>query len=106
MRRARWFGLFLLIASPLQAATLIIRAEGVSTAQNMIYAGICDTSFEEAPCPYKDRGRAKAGAVELRVRNVKPGSYAIAVFHDINGNSKLDRKCRRGCFTLSARDGR
>lgn len=91
MRRAGWIGLLCLLATPVQAATLIIRAEGVSSAQNMVYAGICDTSFEEATCPYKDRGQAKAGVVELRLRNVKPGSYAIAVFHDTNGNGKLDR---------------
>jgi uncharacterized protein (DUF2141 family) len=91
MRRAGWIGLFFILASPVQAATLIIRAEGVSSAQGMVYAGICDTSFEEATCPYKDRAQAKAGVVELRVRNVKPGTYAIAVFHDTNGDGKLDR---------------
>jgi uncharacterized protein (DUF2141 family) len=91
MRRAGLIGLFVLAISSAQAATLTIRAEGVQSAQNMVYAGICDRSFEEATCPYKDRGSAKAGVVELRVRNVKPGSYAIAVFHDVNGNGQLDR---------------
>jgi uncharacterized protein (DUF2141 family) len=82
---------FLLSISPACAATLTIRAEGVRPDQNMVYAGVCDTSFEEAACPYKDRAQAKVGTVELRIRNVKPGSYAIAVFHDVNGNGKLDR---------------
>jgi uncharacterized protein (DUF2141 family) len=82
--------LFLSVSSA-HAATLTIRAEGVQPDQNMVYAGICDTSFEEATCPYKDRGQARSGTVELRIRNVKPGSYAIAVFHDINGNGRLDR---------------
>jgi uncharacterized protein (DUF2141 family) len=82
----------LLLAAPsVEAATLVIRAEGVQSAQSMVYAGICDTSFEEATCPYKDREPAKPGVVELRVRNVKPGAYSIAVFHDTNGNGKLDR---------------
>ncbi|SCY25707.1 DUF2141 domain-containing protein [Microvirga guangxiensis] len=91
MRRAGWVLLFTFAASAPQAATLTIRAEGVGSAQGMVYAGICDTSFEEATCPYRDRGAAKAGTVELRLRNVKPGSYSIAVFHDTNGNGKLDR---------------
>jgi uncharacterized protein (DUF2141 family) len=91
MRRAGWTFAFVLIASSAQAATLTIRAEGITSAQGMVYVGICDTSFEESSCPYKDRGAAKVGAVELRLRNVKPGSYAIAVFHDTNGNGKLDR---------------
>lgn len=91
MGRVGWISGLLLIASSPQAATLTIRAEGVGSAQGMVYAGICDTSFEEASCPYRDRGAARAGTVELRVRNVKPGSYSIAVFHDTNGNGKLDR---------------
>jgi uncharacterized protein (DUF2141 family) len=91
MRRAWLIGLLLLPTPSLQAATLVIRAEGVTSAQSMLYAGICDRSFDEATCPYKDREPAKAGTVEFRVRNVKPGSYSIAVFHDTNGNGKLDR---------------
>ena len=82
--------LFLSVSST-QAATLTIRAQGVQADRNMVYAGICDTSFDEATCHYKDRGQATAGTVELRIRNVKPGTYAIAVFHDVNGNGKLDR---------------
>jgi uncharacterized protein (DUF2141 family) len=80
-----------LSVSSTQAATLTIRAQGVQADRNMVYAGICDTSFDEATCPYSDRGQATAGTVELRIRNVKPGTYAIAVFHDVNGNGKLDR---------------
>lgn len=84
-------GLFLIAAAPAHAATLVIRAEGVQSAENMVYAGICDTSFDEATCPYKDRTAARPGTVEMRLRNVKPGTYSIAVFHDRNGNGKLDR---------------
>ena len=91
MGRIRLTIALLLSASSAHAATLTIRAQGVQPDQNMVYAGICDTSFEEATCPYKDRGQATLGTVELRVRNVKPGTYAIAVFHDVNGNGKLDR---------------
>jgi len=81
----------LLATTATHAATLVIRAEGVQSTENMVYAGICDISFEEATCPYKDRGAARPGTVELRVRNVKPGAYSIAVFHDHNGNGKHNR---------------
>jgi uncharacterized protein (DUF2141 family) len=77
--------------SAADAATLTIRATGIASSDGMLYAGICDKSFEEATCPYRDRVKAKAGSVEFRVENVKPGNYAIAVFHDLNGNGKLDR---------------
>ncbi|MBM6593471.1 DUF2141 domain-containing protein [Microvirga pudoricolor] len=81
----------MLASSASFAATLVIRAEGVKSGEGMIYAGVCDKSFDEATCPYKDREPARPGTVELRLRNVKPGTYAIAVFHDLNGNAKLDR---------------
>jgi uncharacterized protein (DUF2141 family) len=81
----------LVLAAPAQAATLVIHAEGVGSAPGMVYAGICDRSFDEATCPYRDRMAARPGRVEFRVRNVRPGRYAIAVFHDTNGNGKLDR---------------
>jgi uncharacterized protein (DUF2141 family) len=77
--------------SGVQAATLVIRAEGIRSDQGIVYAGVCDTTFDEAACPYKDREPARAGTVELRIRNVKPGSYAVAVFHDLNSNARLDR---------------
>ncbi|WP_244610686.1 DUF2141 domain-containing protein [Microvirga pakistanensis] len=89
MGRVGWILGLVLMASSAQAATLTIRAEGVGSAQGMVYAGICDTSFDESSCPYKSRETAKAGTVELRLRDVRTGSYSIAVFHDTNG--KLDR---------------
>jgi uncharacterized protein (DUF2141 family) len=77
-------------ASVSRSATLVIRAEGVEPG-GMVYAGVCDRSFDEATCPYKDREPARAGIVEFTLRNVKPGTYAVAVFHDLNGNARLDR---------------
>ena len=91
MKSLRLAGLALLASVPAHAATLIIRTEGVQSSDNMVYAGICDTSFDEATCPYKDRAAARPGTVEMRLRNVRPGTYSIAVFHDRNGNGKLDR---------------
>jgi uncharacterized protein (DUF2141 family) len=81
----------MLLAQSAGAATLVIRAEGVGSAPGMLYVGICDRSFEEATCPYRDRAAARTGRVEFRVRDVQPGRYAIAVFHDTNGNGKIDR---------------
>jgi uncharacterized protein (DUF2141 family) len=81
----------LLASGAAPAATLVIRAGEIGSTDGMVYAGICDRSFDEETCPYRDRVAARPGRVELRVRNVKPGRYAIAVFHDTNGNGKLDR---------------
>ena len=73
------------------AASLVVRATGIRSADGMVYAGICATGFDEAQCPYKGRAPARPGTVEIRVSGVKPGRYAIAIYHDVNGNGRLDK---------------
>ena len=81
----------LLAPNMVLAGTLVVRVSGVKAAQGTIYVGVCARSFDEADCPYKDRKAAAAGTVELRIPNVAPGRYAIAVYHDVNGNGRLDK---------------
>ncbi|MBD0275412.1 MAG: DUF2141 domain-containing protein [Acetobacteraceae bacterium] len=78
-------------AADASAATLIIHVEGVRSNQGAIYAGVCATGFGEEDCPYKSREAATVGTVELRIPDVEPGDYAIAVFQDLNGNGRIDR---------------
>ena len=74
-----------------EAATLIVRADGIRSADGMVYVGVCATGFDEAQCPYGRRARARPGTVEVRIPDVKPGRYSIAVYHDVNGNGRLDK---------------
>jgi uncharacterized protein (DUF2141 family) len=74
-----------------QAATLTVRAEGIASAEGFVYVGICDKSFEESTCPRGTRLPARAGTMEFRLTDIQPGRYAIAVYHDRNGNGRLDR---------------
>jgi len=74
-----------------EAATLVVRATGIGSADGMVYVGVCATGFDEAQCPYKSRACARPGTVELRIPDVKPGRYAIAIYHDVNGNGQLDK---------------
>ena len=78
-------------AADASAATLVIQVQGVLTNQGAIYAGVCATGFGDKDCPHRIRGAAVVGTVELRIRDVKPGDYAIAVFQDLNGNGRIDR---------------
>ncbi len=73
------------------AATLVILVQGVRSNQGVIYAGVCANGFGEGHCPYKSREAAAVGTVELRIQNVEPGDYAVAVFQDLNGNGRIDR---------------
>jgi uncharacterized protein (DUF2141 family) len=76
-------------AAPAAAATLVIRAEGA--ADGVVYAGVCDRSFDEATCPYRGRAASKGGRAEIRIQNVRPGRYAVAAFLDANGTGRLDK---------------
>ena len=78
-------------ATGASAATLVIQVQGVRSDRGVIYAGVCVTGFGEGDCPYRSREAAAVGTVELRIQNVEPGDYAIAVFQDLNGNGRIDR---------------
>jgi uncharacterized protein (DUF2141 family) len=74
-----------------QSATLVVRADGIKSAEGSVFVGVCNKSLEERECPFGDRKPARAGTVEFRIPNVPPGRYAVAVYHDANGNGRLDR---------------
>jgi uncharacterized protein (DUF2141 family) len=74
-----------------QNATLVVRADGIRSAEGSVFVGVCNKSLEERECPYGDRKPARAGSVEFRFPNIPAGQYAIAVYHDTNGNGRLDR---------------
>lgn len=69
----------------------MVRATGIRSAEGRVYAGIRAKSFKESTCAFGDRVPARVGTVELRFPNVPPGRYAVAVYHDVNGNGRLDR---------------
>jgi hypothetical protein len=68
-----------LAAADASAATLVIQVQGVQSGQGVIYAAVCATGFAEGDCPYKGRQAAAVGTVELRIQDVRPGAYALAV---------------------------
>jgi uncharacterized protein (DUF2141 family) len=74
-----------------EAATLVVRATGIGSTDGTVYVGVCATGFDPSQCPYKGRARARPGSIEVRIADVKPGRYAIAVYHDVNGNGELDK---------------
>lgn len=79
-------------ALPAFAADLTIRAGGVSSDEGDIKVAIYDSSDSFLGKPL--RGVAAAahnGTVELKVADLPPGDYAFAIYHDANGNGKMDR---------------
>jgi dienelactone hydrolase/uncharacterized protein (DUF2141 family) len=75
------------------AADLTLRVEEVGSSQGQILASLCDDPKQPFPgaChAYVAKAPAQAGTTELVFRNVAPGTYALQVTHDENGNGRPD----------------
>jgi uncharacterized protein (DUF2141 family) len=81
------------IASSASAQNIIVIVHGTGFNQGYVLGAVYDQSgFLRRPSP---GGMFKLNSPGNTIRwvfhNVKPGRYALTVFHDINGNGKLDR---------------
>jgi len=82
-------------AAPAQAGEVVITVTDLRSTKGVIRA--CMTTREDIfPKCIKDPTAHRtvvpaSGKVEIRFTGVKPGTYAIALLHDENGNGKADR---------------
>jgi uncharacterized protein (DUF2141 family) len=87
-------GLAVPAAAPAVAGDLTITVTGVRSASGNVRVALFD---QEAAFPDSEKARtplqvrAAEGAVKLTVKDLPPGRYALAAFHDENANGKLDR---------------
>src|SRR5215469_5082749 len=86
---------FLLIRSATQANVLRVDVTGIRNDHGAIY---CQLFADAKGFPRKVskttavvRAQIQDGSATCAFANVSPGSYAIAVYHDENGNGRLDR---------------
>ncbi len=72
---------------------LIVEVQGVQTSVGNINVAVYNKAdgFLKFKAVYKsDSTRAVAGKTRIRIENLPSGEYALAVFHDQNGNNILD----------------
>ena len=73
---------------------LIIELDNIKKAQGIIWIGIYDSADNYM---IKDRAIVEGfdvtqtGSLQMSIPKLSYGTYAIAIFHDINGNGELDR---------------
>lgn len=88
-----WPGLIALptiaFGTALHAAELGVQVDGIGSTEGQVVVGVCRGSFEPANCGFGAKRTARSGTMRFTF-NVPAGEYGIAVFHDINGNGKLD----------------
>lgn len=75
-------------------ATVIVTVQGVASPQGQITALLyaTDDGFpaKEAKAKARISVPASVGSVALHFQNVPAGTYAVTVYHDANGNGRLD----------------
>jgi len=75
------------------AADLTVTVSGIRNASGSVSAGIYDSasSFTKAAeALVLVRIKARQGNVSFTVHDLRPGQYAVAAYHDENGNGRLD----------------
>lgn len=72
------------------AAKLTVRAQSIQSAEGQVMVAVCQKSFDQAGCPYGARRAARPGSIAFTFPNIPAGQYAIVVYHDINGNGRMD----------------
>lgn len=89
------FSLIILFATMANAQNkLSVNVSGVKSSKGHINVAVYDTSdgFLKFDKVYMtDSTNAQQGSTKLTIDNLPDGEYALAVFHDINANAKLDK---------------
>lgn len=83
----------LLAGGQAQAADIVVKVSGANSDQGQIGCSL----FENSPAFPMDASNAKqvwqaaeAASVVCKFTAVTPGTYAVAVSHDLNGNRRVD----------------
>ena len=85
--------LALTLALPLSAsaADLSLNIGPVNLAQGSLRVAVYDSSESFRKTAVQQLATAAtAGTMTVKFANLKPGDYAVAAYHDVNGNEKLD----------------
>lgn len=77
-------------AGAASSADLKVRVEDASSTQGAIMIAVYDAQgFLKRPV--KVASALAANPVEVTIKDLPEGEYGIALFHDANGNTRLDR---------------
>ena len=71
-------------------AKLTVEVSGAANAKGQVMAAVCDEASFLKVCPYMltQKGAAK---LTFQFEKIKPGRYAVMLFHDENGNGAFDK---------------
>ncbi|WP_244480658.1 DUF2141 domain-containing protein [Methylobacterium sp. Leaf399] len=73
------------------AATVEVTVDGIEPVQSNLYVALCQGGLSEANCRTGQDAPVRGTLQRVVLQDVAPGTYAVAVFQDVNGNGRLDR---------------
>ena len=88
------FGLFLagIALQGLDSRPLEVIIEYVKDSEGQLMVGLFNTEETFTSKPWRgEKPGASKGTMHVYFNDIPPGSYAIAVYHDANQNSKMDK---------------
>jgi uncharacterized protein (DUF2141 family) len=75
-------------------ATLVVQVEGLKDDQGGVHAALyaSEDGFPTKPekALRQADGKIEGGRARIAFEGIPPGGYAVAVYHDENGNGRLD----------------
>jgi len=83
---------FVCSAAQARAADLMIRIDNVESNEGQVMVALYDGAADWMKRPLQTAAvEAVAGTTTVQFKDLAPGVYAFAVYHDANGNGRLDR---------------
>ena len=90
-------------ALPVNAATLVLEVTGLRSTKGLLHYAIYDRAetfpTRKGRVIYADP-KVTGRKMTIRVPGLKPGTYAVAIFHDENANDEFDQ----GLFGIPMED--
>jgi uncharacterized protein (DUF2141 family) len=76
------------------AADLTVTVEGIRSDKGDVYLAVFETPRhwpDGDKAEHQERRKAVPGTVTFTLRGLQPGTYAVASYHDENGNAVFDK---------------
>lgn len=81
----------MLATTPAGAADLKIAVSGVSSADGTIMVALYNSAETFQQKPFRaTAAQAVAGTTQIEFKDLPAGDYAFSLYHDANGNGKMD----------------
>jgi uncharacterized protein (DUF2141 family) len=93
LKRVSLMAAFSALASASQAADLQVTVTGLQTKSGQVQVGLFagPSGFPDQAARIAGKSTpGRMGQVTVRFTNLQPGNYAIAAFHDVNGDGVLN----------------